>query len=419
MWVDEVCDERDVGGEVHLANVDKLLDIIGASDIYVALLAAPHRGTRIEIEGHESNVTFFEIELFRAALLNKPLLLLRHRDFAPEPDLSALLDLIIPILPRSAVRTDQTNRSIETAIRDLLNGKPLAQLGKARAPLVKRLTQRLFDGRGRFASQAFASHPLLLLNHSFSAARTPNEAVIASALVSEAAQHDAQRRLTRLWIALRELFGAPFWEPRGQPFWHYWNTALGAWGSATSWYGLHAHLWLGPLAGINSLAHLRQIVRRTERTLSDDPAFLHPGGSLASAWYSISKHLLWPWDRWRALSLAKSEINISLQQPHENRANLLATRGSIYRQQLRLWSAVEDYEEVVRLRQSTTVDAGALGEGLAELGFGYLLTLRPKKGLACLKEGDGIGDSVLCPLSVVFSIRPQNAHAIVAGPMVK
>jgi hypothetical protein len=156
IWVDEVCDERNVEGQ--LADVDKLLDMIGASDIYVALLAAPHRGTLIKIEGHESNVTFFEIELFRAALLNKPLLLLRHRDFAPEPDLSALLNLILPILPRSAVRTDQTNQSIETAIRDLLNGKPLAQLGKARAPLVKRVLSVSVQ-RPQISEQSLRSNP--------------------------------------------------------------------------------------------------------------------------------------------------------------------------------------------------------------------------------------------------------------------
>ena len=122
IWVDEVCDERDVDGEEHLPNMDKLLDTISSSTIYVALLAAPHRGTPIRIDGRESNVSFFEIELFRAALLNKPLLVLIHCDFVPDTELSRLLQLILPVLPPSSIRTKQTDASIRTTLQDLLSG---------------------------------------------------------------------------------------------------------------------------------------------------------------------------------------------------------------------------------------------------------------------------------------------------------
>ena len=277
IWVDEVCDERDVDGEEHLPNMDKLLDTISSSTIYVALLAAPHRGTPIRIDGRESNVSFFEIELFRAALLNKPLLVLIHCDFVPDTELSRLLQLILPVLPPSSIRTKQTDASIRTTLQDLLSGIMPVTSKATNVPLVTRLGQRLFDRRGRFASQAFGARPLLLLNHTFPAERTPDVQVITSALASEAVQSDGQRRLSRLWIALRELFGAPFWQPAGEPFVRHWNEALKAWNSTTAWYGLHAHIWLGSLAGANSLARLRQIACARAGVDKDDPEFRHPG----------------------------------------------------------------------------------------------------------------------------------------------
>jgi len=56
-------------------------------------------------------------------------------------------------------------------------------------------------------------------------------------LVDLAGEQSIERRLTRTWIALRELCAAPYDAPEFKEYLPYWNEALGAWSSAAAWCG--------------------------------------------------------------------------------------------------------------------------------------------------------------------------------------
>lgn len=387
IWVDECC--HPTSAPDHLFEVDRFLNGLANSDVYVALLASGLWGSPISIAGEQSATSFFEIELFRAALLDKPIVLLQTRDHSLEPRLQELLDLILPIMPPEAVVDISGNIEAEITeyIQRLLDGTTTPYSTRSAQPLLRRLSQRFFDRRGRTNARAMGSHPLLFMNDRMSVAREPKLRIIEEALRTEADQPDEQRRLGRLWIAYRELRQAPYDLPGNEQFAPHWNTLLSRWGDAASWLGLHGHFGLSALGAINSVTRVRATPGYVAMLAKDAPELRYPGGRLGTAWYSIGRRLLNPVDRWRAFGVAAAEVKRSLDSAHDNRSNLLAIRASVFRQQGRLVAALGDYKAVVQLRQSSGADPGSVGEALAELGFCYLFFGRFWHGIALMEEG--------------------------------
>ena len=309
--------------------------------------------------------------------------------FTPDPQLKLLLDILSFALPSDSLTNTVSEGAAIEKIKRLLEA-PVRRQGPRlfRVPVVRYLAQAFYGSRGGMSSTYSGKRPLLFLDSHFLRPETPRLNLITEALRLHDLERDEQNRLTRLWIALRELIGTqPPTDPH-DPLFACWNDALSAWADSASWYGLHAHLALSPLAAINSLATIRGNARRA--SLSDAPELQHPGGRLASAWYSIGRKLVERRSRRTAFEEAEREINQALAAQHSNRSNLLAIRGSVYRQRWQLSQAVADYEEVVRLRQGSNFDDGALGEGLSELGFGYLCQGRFSKGVQYMEKGTAL-----------------------------
>src|SRR5208283_389297 len=98
-----------------------------------------------------------------------------------------------------------------------------------------------------------------------------------------------ERKLSRLWLVMRELMPAAPSEPRFAEYLPFWDQALGRWGSAAAWYGLHAHLYLGGLAALQSVADVRAILRDRCLMRATPAETAPPSTALASALYSIAK----------------------------------------------------------------------------------------------------------------------------------
>ncbi len=85
---------RNIKEQVDLEAADELISRVREADTFICILGGTSHGSSIRIDDHFSNVSFFEIELFQAALLEKEVHFFIRDDFTPEPQLEALLRIL-------------------------------------------------------------------------------------------------------------------------------------------------------------------------------------------------------------------------------------------------------------------------------------------------------------------------------------
>lgn len=373
----------DLFDRVPLEIADTLIDRVRAARHYFVLLGGARHGTPIAIAERASSVSHFEIELFAAAMAGRKVEVFVAESFSPGPRMSALLTLLAWALPHEQWHGPWPDGKIAAHIERLLRSPVPENLlqGSPNDGLRRRLVARFYRERGLHSRRE-----LLFLDHQFEArAQSPDRDLIDELLGLARHQPDQERKLARLWLALRELMAAPHPEARGRDFLLQWNAALGAWGAAAAWYGLHAHLYLGGRAALGSLVRVRARLREQPPANVEPASIAHPAGALASATYSIAK--LAPWRERRALlDEALGHLDMPPASPREE-SNHAGMRGSIWLRRGHPWRAVEHYRIALRLRESLGDSPARLGESISELGFAYLFTGRFFAGRDLLQQG--------------------------------
>jgi hypothetical protein len=277
-------------------------------------------------------------------------------------------------------------------------------LSKGRSPVGQERQLSLTDGLSRRRSRSDLESDLLdpklvFLNGELRARHNPNlsrakllldqvaSGVLGAGTDERIMPHGAA--LFRLWAAMRELMSDDgLHEPAATGL---WDRALGLWAAKASWFGLHGHVWMGPLAAVNTQAALRRHQRGN--LPSDDPAVREPMGARASAVYSIARHAR---TRNRKVFHFRQATSLASQALHLDRSGqqgVLAIRGNASLQlgtlgyAWMLWDAVADFESALRLREDAGASAASIGEMQVDLGLCYVLTGRGKRGLALMQHG--------------------------------
>ena len=200
---------------------------------------------------------------------------------------------------------------------------------------------------------------------------------------------DHQRRLSRMWMAARELASVsylPGFAKADERFLILWNQVLGSWGTAASWSGLHAHLWVGVVAAMNSQARVRERLRSLKSSNLSELELMPPDNSLASAHYSVAK-LLSGRRRRECFARALDYAERLIQRDPGIDPGIYLVRGSIYLQQRKPWRAVEDYKLALKLTEGSDASAEIVGARLAGLGFATCCCGRLKTGESLLRQG--------------------------------
>src|ERR1043166_2511080 len=104
-WVAEKA-EPCLGGKEQepLAVIDRLVEVLRSAAHYVCILA-DHRhgkndhGSAVRVKDHDTAVSYFEIELYAAAMYRKPVSLYALKGFSPGVRLQALLSLLKHAIP--------------------------------------------------------------------------------------------------------------------------------------------------------------------------------------------------------------------------------------------------------------------------------------------------------------------------------
>jgi hypothetical protein len=313
-----------------LDKVQLCLDGVREAECFVAVITTRH-GSLVPIgETDRVPASFFEAELFEAALLEKPAFVFLLKGHEPDPKLAALLKLLKPFFPNmdlTPVSEDTIRRQVERLVRHYQRPRWLRPL--LRTPELRETVNALARTRHRRYDVSADSPPLQFLNGAFDPTAAPGSIGLIEELLENATKaRTQQERFTLLWFALRSLMGAPYTDPGHANFRALWDRCLGAWSSSGAWYGLHGHLEIGCLAALGSISDLRKLTGSAA-----------PHGAIASEYYSIARLA---GSSGEFFDLALEHINQAIAASQGKPSGELAIRASIYRSTGKLDAAIRD-----------------------------------------------------------------------------
>jgi hypothetical protein len=408
-WVAEHAERQLCAEPDKLRVVDRLIDVLRASAYYVCILAGHSRdrdghGTPVPHAGEATAVSYFEVELYAAAMYAKPLFVYVLNGFQPGERLAHLLELLKWAIPDWRVIPPQSVKEILTDVERRIRqhgSKP----HRAEPLLRRHLVRALWRGRAGPAATSPSNTGLLFLGGVRENRPLLPEPERVQALIC--AYRDVpnyQQKLNRIWIAARELMPASYHpdDVRRRPaladLLPYWDAVLGDWAAAASWHGWHGHLYVGTVAPLQSQMLLRSqtVPRRDEMGLEMK---LPPDGALASAYYSIAGLLGFGHHRWQCLRRAGQHVRRAIEARGGPTDNLLAIRGSI-RLQLGWWpGAVSDFRRMLRLREASGASPQKIADAQMHLGFAYALCPLSSSGL-----------DLLCKSVETFAATPDDPN---------
>jgi len=390
IYIDELDHPRHKG-EPPFVTIKDLFDRIRNTPEFIVILATPRHGSSLQIGNHKAHTSYWEAELFYALLLLKEVHVLEVDGFLPEPKLAAILNVLKASAPKKQWLRISNLQMLPLYIKRII----LARLKQSSSPNACRLSTlrhfidgifrvRGLDGRGGAAE----TESLQFFEGTWSDSTvTPNLELTRQLLTEVNQLANEQERLARLWIAFRELSGFSLQDYRKStdslPL---WDTFLGEWSRAGSWYGLHGHPNLAVLPALVNQASIRSWMRKNRSNEWRHCDLTYPGGSLASARYSIARRAYSPFVRRFLLNAALADMSRA-EEEGENPSNHFLIRGSVYMQKGAFWAAVREYEAAVSHCVASGATDEAMGVAISELGFGRLFQLRWHSGIELLEEG--------------------------------
>ena len=395
--------------DIHRKDLDQRL---GASPFYIVdeLMAQVRRSTLVicvlrdvygsSVFGNTESVSFLETEIYQAALFHGNVRFFLMEPFNPSPKLEGLLQLIRAvrpgIIPERALPEDVVLQQIRRAVETTSLRKRPWTLS------VRSLVTALDHARG---------HPrpdIELFDKVFRpVSAKPDLDHIQYVLDGLEGERSIEKRLTRTWIALRELCAAPYDDPKFDEYLPHWDRALGTWSSAAAWYGLHGHLYVGRLAAVNSLLSIRARLPGAVAEATDERRFHGGKGARASEYYSMAKLMRTAREQSKYYQLAELDIEDALRSGVDRPAGYLTIRGHIRLRQKNPRLALADFEEARRLQEGN--GGASVAESLADVGLAHLHLGKLRQAIPLLRESV---DRFEAEGNVTFGVRARKRLAL-------
>lgn len=367
------------------------------SETYVAVVRERH-GTGVDLSSTERlQASYFELELFEAALLGKPSYVFIMKGAEPGPRITSLLRLLAPALPGlrwEPLEEDEIFQRVETILVRQSRPKFYNILQRAVAS-GGHMSDLLTRVRHKSYVPARESPPIEFLDGlTDPTASIPQEALVQSILQRARFELNQNSKLSILWLAIRELMGAPISDPTMRSYLPLWDSALSDWNSAAAWFGLHGHPSMGCLAALGSQSRIRHQMAKSCHDLH---------GALASEYYSIAKNLGSATLKRSMLDASREHISVAMLEGET--ANLLNIRGSIRGAQGDVSGRIEDFNLALSLRLDGEVSSlSEIGVAKSELGFALVLSGKVSVGIAHLEDGVAMLEN--CP-QLGFLVRAK------------
>jgi len=367
--------------------VDRLVEVLEQSEIYICILADARRGEKehgspVDVGDLVSATSYFEIELYAAAMHAKPVHLFIQEGFSPGPRLEKILRLLSFVIPDWKNEKSKPPQQIIKEVWQLMQ-KQLQEPMVIAFPLRKYLVRQFYLERAKNAPPGHEMENVLFLDGEFETRRLPQKDLIEELLTDYERVPEMQRKLSRMWMAARELMSASYLpkdvqaDSRLADFLPLWKKVLEFWTGAASWSGWHGHIYAGPVAPLNSQAIICQQLQNINPPLS----------GLASAYYSIAKLLPFGFRRLESLHRSYQYIQEAIRINRKASPNNLAIRGSIKLHCRNYFGAVSDFKQMLQIREQEGASEEQIADAMVHLGFGYLFCGRWWKGRDYLERG--------------------------------
>lgn len=387
IYVDEKVYDRKIVHYDPIEVVDELVKRIREARTFICILGGENYGSLIDIRQSQSSVSYFEIEIFQAAILKKPVYIFIRKGYNQHPREKKLLELLRFYLPEWVSNKELTDADIIDQIKRIVaNERMIDTFGDV--PHLFKPIRRLVQGLSTYRSKHSVHSEVSFLNGEFETrSYLPRLEVVQNIIDMIRNETNEEKKLSRLWIGIREIMSSRYDKECDLELLQYWNVLLDAWAKAGAWYRLHGDIPLGCLAALNSMVEVRYQIDRQYKGKVNTSETMYPGGPLSSSKYSIAKHLYVKSDRKKRFSEALSDIKKALDQPEQKEADLRAIQASIYLELGAKTEYITEYEKVLQLRQLSGADEAAIGEAMSELGFAYIRVFRLRRGLSYCEEG--------------------------------
>lgn len=362
-----------------LKTAEICLDGVRQAQCVVVVITSRH-GSPIPLDSlaRDVHTTFFEAELFEAALLRKPTYIFFLQGYEQEEPLDSLLKLLKPVFPhfnQDTLSEDEVVRRIMRLVERYLPSawSPIS----IRSPKLGLFVDMLFRRHHRPYDLKRQTPPLKFLGGACDQTVPQPDATDVASLLDRADREQSHHaRLVLIWIAIRSLMGAHYRDNPGSDFMQLWQRALAAWSNNGAWYGLHGHLSLGCLAATSSIAEI-QLLSNPDARFSRD----YPHGMFASRYYSIAKNADC---KQPIFDLALEHVNCGIGLAPDTIDNY-AVRGSVFLQIGRIDAALKDYQYVAGLRRSQ--GGQSYGDALCEWGYAQVKAGQRRQGVENLEKG--------------------------------
>jgi tetratricopeptide (TPR) repeat protein len=336
---------------------------------------------------NQGQISILELELATAAFSNRDIWIFLLAPFdAPDRRIESLLRAIETSCPTARIRGPMTQADVLAGIALLL--EPVEKMPDALR--VGPFVQHLALQRAPIFNFSLGFRDVQFLNGEFAPLfnEKPDRELIEGLIEQAADEEVIPAKLAKLWIAIRHLSAAPFSERCYDEFLPLWESALGRWSSASAWYGLHGHFYLGRLAAVNSLAVIRARMPAQMRRQIGSPSIFINSGAAASEYYSMAKLVPSHLQSYLLLRKALWNCNVALQdKAMSDPTGILDIRGHVRLRMFDPLGALSDLEHALALRRASGLGPGAIGESEMHLGRAYSVCRRYSKAERLLEEG--------------------------------
>jgi len=334
-------------------------------------------------------VSILELELATAAFSKRDIWIFLLAPFDnPDRRILSLLKAIRLACPEARIEKSVTKDQLYAAIECVLNPAERQHVNMSAGPFVQDTARK----RTPVLNFNLNRRDVQFLDGKFSTllGTQPDEMGIRHLLDEATEEQVVPTKLAKLWVAFRHLSTAPYTDCKYEKFLPLWLQTLAQWSSASAWYSLHGHFYLGRLAAINTLFTIRSNMPPRMRAEIGPPSIYADNGAVASEYYSIAKLVPSWWVKQILLRKALWNCNVALNaSTPSDSSGLLDIRGHVKLAMLNPVGGILDLKRALEIRRDKDLGPGGVGESEVHLGRAYAACRLYRKAERLLEDGVG------------------------------
>lgn len=368
--------------------------IVRDADVFVFLSEGTYGGTASAELG---DLSILELEATIAAMSGRPIDIFRLGSTCGRYDsrLEGLVATLAELPTTTVYEAPGTEDQVASQVAEVLAQQ--MRTSARRAPLAGRLLRgiaRRLDPRQTDIERELDEPSLRSPFHAVRALpRSVASVARARTLLSEAESlADFQRRVLKLWSALRHLAATPWRESDDPATLEAWLRLLAQWDRTTAWLGAHGgtSTFLSRLAAQRERQQVWDRYRRSTPCAGSEDEPVPPEGASASLLYSLAKRQVSWFARGRLLKRALQVVTSALESTTaRDVSGLLSTRAYILRALGLRLRAVHASKHALELRRAEHEQPGRIGEAEATHGWMLAGCLRLAEATRFLESGLG------------------------------